>query len=455
MTIVKYLWPRQLFPLHQFHWFRMNETGEIVDNYHKTIIPQYRIFYCNIKPNYMKRLIISLLALCMLTYSCKKEKKEDRTFSIQGYAQKGPFVAGANVTIIELDSNLDPTGRIFETVVEDNSGKFSFPNVEFATEYVEIKVVGQAYDEIYGFVPNETLTLTSVAEVSTSANINVNIITNLISPRIKGLVNAGLSFDDAKKQSEMELLKIFNLEKHSFSGSELMNLADNNIDGGALLLISSLIQFRCLTEMNYQEYLSFQEYVTKLQIDFSDNGSIDTEIYKKSLYTSAQVLDMEQVNKNLTSRYSEMGIDYMAYNCDALLNEFIRNSTFPSYFDNVIPAERNNMINLLAQQDDTIYIDSNAKYLIALDCPQDNSFGSAEIFVATTDNTFVLSDKFITDTPYPNLRLYYSNYRVNGGFQEVLDAPISFSKSGQLTITAYLKSIRGIDFKIEKTVIWN
>ncbi|MDC3287938.1 hypothetical protein OAV00_03285, partial [Candidatus Marinimicrobia bacterium] len=68
--------------------------------------------------------------------------------SLDGQAQKGPFNNGTAINIAELTNTLIPTGRNFSTTITDNTGRFSVPNVQLESPYVELRANGFYFNEV-------------------------------------------------------------------------------------------------------------------------------------------------------------------------------------------------------------------------------------------------------------------------------------------------------------------
>lgn len=71
-------------------------------------------------------------------------------YSIDGRAQKGPFIQGTTVRISELDSNLVPTGRSFETTIGSDTGEFSLPAVLLESQFVRLSANGFYFNVVTG-----------------------------------------------------------------------------------------------------------------------------------------------------------------------------------------------------------------------------------------------------------------------------------------------------------------
>ncbi|HNH59940.1 MAG TPA: hypothetical protein PLS80_07945, partial [Cyclobacteriaceae bacterium] len=169
---------------------------------------------------------------------------EEKTYSIEGYAQKGPFIVGSNVTVSELNENLYPTGRVFFATILDNTGHFELPGVILVSPFILIKVEGSSYSEVQGGVPTgESLTLYSIADITESETININILTHLEKERVEYLVQEeSKSFNEAKEQALEELLEVFDLQDYSVQASEDLTILSSNEGNAVLLAVSSIIE---------------------------------------------------------------------------------------------------------------------------------------------------------------------------------------------------------------------
>jgi hypothetical protein len=285
--------------------------------------------------------VIAMLASLL---SCEetiiKEEKVGETYAIKGYAQKGPFIVGTNVTVAELNEKLFPTGRVFLATILDDKGRFEIPGVVLESPYVQIKIRGRYFSEITGNVLSEELTLYSLADIRKSEAINVNIITHVESERVTQLVQKeNLSFDEAKAKAFKEFLTIFEWDNLDVASSELLDFTKNN-QGGAILLAAASI-----FERVQDEYIKRLETITNFKADFAD-GKIDSTRILNRLLTAASLLNEEQIIKNLELKYGEIEFPNFGF----LLEQFKQNSPYTDYtmFTNVFPESVGNKINLLS-----------------------------------------------------------------------------------------------------------
>jgi hypothetical protein len=144
-----------------------------------------RIFsFCNTLKKSFSILFILIL------FACQKDNWPIIR-NIQGFAQKGPFLVGSDVTISELDKNLNPTGKVFFSTIDDNKGRFKIPEVELASQYIQVKVEGKYYHEVWRGFPHDELTLYSLADLSEGNFSNVNLLTHIQKSRVELLVKEG------------------------------------------------------------------------------------------------------------------------------------------------------------------------------------------------------------------------------------------------------------------------
>lgn len=387
------------------------------------------------------RKAIVLIFFALLMTSCSKD--DINTYKLEGYAQKGPFISGANVTIIELDNKLVPTGKSYYSTVEDNLGHFSFPNVKFSSNYVQLKVEGNCYNEVTGDVPMENLTLLSIVDISNNSLINVNLLSHFEQSRILNLVTKGTSFQSAKKQAKDEILKVFNLQDKLISNPELLNISSSNLDGGVLLFISSII------DNNIGSGMTSQEFITNFTTDFKEDGIIDSDIIQKTLAGSAYVLDPERITTNLTTRYSEMGISIKPYEISLLAKQFLINTSFPNIYNNLFPESVDGAINLLIQSD-TIIIDKNSNYCIGINNLVDYGLSCISIILtAASYNNFSTPNHYWVDSDGKLFDALCDD-------QANLIFPISFADKGEFTLEliAYAHIPKKYYYFPTKHIIW-
>lgn len=203
-------------------------------------------------------------------------------------AQKGPFAIGSTITVYELDGNYAQTDNSLVDTIETidwykESGTFKVSNVTLASQYALFEVNGYFYSEIDGKMSGEPISLNALADLSSRDKVNINVLTHLEYKRVLYLVKTGISFSDAKKQAESEVLQAFGIEG-DFSSSEDLNIFGTKPENAALLAMSALT----LCEGND----SLSERLSKIVIDFETDGRWDDEITKAKIADCAYEKDL-------------------------------------------------------------------------------------------------------------------------------------------------------------------
>ncbi|MEJ5265360.1 MAG: hypothetical protein WHT29_08610 [Bacteroidales bacterium] len=276
----------------------------------------------------MKPLQILILTIIFTSLmGCDKENTDlsnggSRSYSkILGYAQKGPFINGASVTLSELDENLVPTGKTFSAQILDNRGTFELRNATLASPYVELKVEGYYFDEVKNSLSTAPLILYALADVSEHASINVNVLTHLEKSRVDYLIAKGKSFKDAKKQAEQEILNIFEINKDDMVAAELLDLSKNGDDHAILLAVSAILQ-------GHLSVGDLSELLANISTDIREDGKLDSRTLGSILMNNARTIDIATVRSNLEKRYETLGIQANVADGEAFIKNFINNAPF-------------------------------------------------------------------------------------------------------------------------------
>ena len=153
-------------------------------------------------------LSVLCLSACSNTTAGTSDDPNQVTASIKGVVEKGPFVKGTTVTLYELNpETFAQTGKVFTGTVEGDNGGFSLSKVELNSRYVLLEAFGYYWDERTGKNTTSPLSLKAVAHVNEDSKININIGTHITHKRMLSLIESGIDFDEAKNQTESELVK--------------------------------------------------------------------------------------------------------------------------------------------------------------------------------------------------------------------------------------------------------
>ena len=193
-------------------------------------------------------------------------QNSSRDSSVAKQAYMGTLFAtkGTVVSIYELDSlTLEKTGRYYADTIDNDSGKFSFENIELASPYVLIETLDSCetadcsergawymrpHFEIHVEYPcfklddgSESsgckvpekiskfpLQLSAIVDLRKLDVVSVNSLTDAKVPLLKKYIADGLSFDEAGRKAEQEILdflgvydELKNFEKVDDEESEL------------------------------------------------------------------------------------------------------------------------------------------------------------------------------------------------------------------------------------------
>ena len=228
----------------------------------------------------------------------------DKSYSINGNIQKGPFIQGSSITIQPLNSNLKPIGQMFTTQTANDAGLFELDGVN--SKFADIIATGYYFDEVVGKISSSMLTLRSIADLEDGAATNVNILTTLTYNRIKSLVtNDGKDVTEAQNQAEKELYTALgipaDLQPNVSCGA--MNIANNGEGDGLLLALSAILQDgRSVGELT--------EYISKFAYDLADDGQVSETLVEKFNLDGRHVLRFDvRIKNNLRARYEDLGIE--------------------------------------------------------------------------------------------------------------------------------------------------
>jgi uncharacterized protein (TIGR02145 family) len=247
------------------------------------------------------------LCSCSLCFNgCKRDDVPSGDSSIfieslSGFAQKGPYVNGSSVTLLELDETLAATGKSFETQIIDNSGLFNLSQFKLVSPYVMLKVDGYYFNELKGDRETSPLILYALCDLTDRSTVNVNLLTHVERQRIEVLIKGGLSFQDARDSAQQELLAVFDYTGSGTGAAETLDISKAGEANGMLLAISVILQ-------GTHDAASLTEFLATFVADFQDNGQIDDEGIEKSLLSQANQLDTGLIRKNLDTRFKSLGI---------------------------------------------------------------------------------------------------------------------------------------------------
>jgi uncharacterized protein (TIGR02145 family) len=235
---------------------------------------------------------------------------------ITGFVQKGPFINGTSISMYELNSSMEQTGRAFNTQIHNNQGSFEVNNVELSSPYVELSANGYYYNEINGQVTQSTINLLALSDISDKSTINVNILTHLEKRRVEYLIAQGNSFSEAKKIAQAEVLAIFGIEKSNIASSESLDISIENEDNAILIAISVILQ-------GNRTPGQLTELLANITTNIRDSGILNNHDVHLELRNSAVILDLADIRINLENRYQELDIQASIPEFESYVNKYL------------------------------------------------------------------------------------------------------------------------------------
>ena len=242
---------------------------------------------------------IPLLTILPFLISCAKGNADISEFSVSGYAQKGQFIKGSNITAYALNEKLVAMGESFPATIKDDLGSFGISS-EVSAPYLELRAEGYYFVENTGEISGAPIYLSALA-ASSAREVNINLFTSITGGRIRKLVNEGMTFGLAKSQAEEEVLKLFPAELgNNVTGFEEMNISEDG-DANALLLAAS-----CLIQQD-RSAGEVQKLIADISSDFEADGTLSSGLLSE-IYGKAQDISIPAVVRNLMEFYREKGV---------------------------------------------------------------------------------------------------------------------------------------------------
>ncbi len=276
---------------------------------------------------------------------------------IAGYVQKGPFISGSSITISELYPDLQPTGRVFSTHIEDNSGKFVLPDVELESQSVSLKAEGFYFNERTGKLSEAQLTLYNTVDITNQGSFNINVLSHLENDRIGFLMGNGLSFSEAKKQAKSEILAVFGFEGNEELTSEQLDISRAGNDNAILLAVSIILQGQSTTG-------DFSELISQFSNDIQADGTMDNASIGTDLINGVNHANHEVIRQNIEARYMELGIDAEIPDFEYYINQFIENTDFVPTNQLVYPASGSYGLNFLIPDKTSVAKNSEGSFAV-------------------------------------------------------------------------------------------
>lgn len=243
-----------------------------------------------------------------------------KSFSIEGHAQKGPFLNGSSILITSLDTSLNQVGITYNTQILDNSGYFFTNGLNLNSSFVTLRADGFYFNEVCGEPSNAQITLNAITDLNNVPVVNVNTLTHLEKARVEYLVANGMSFSKAKEQALKEILYTFSIDTSGIMpSSETLSISNSGIEDGILIAITSILQ-------GYRSESEFSDLMANFVTDLRTDGTLNSPIIASELMSHAQILDTSSIRQNIIDRYASMGITVNVPNFGGHIQNYVDNS---------------------------------------------------------------------------------------------------------------------------------
>jgi hypothetical protein len=280
---------------------------------------------------------VAFLFLISVIGGCDRDNGS-HFYTFQGKVQKGPFVAGAQVTLNELNEGMGQTGKAFTTAILSDDGSFELHNIELGSDLALITASGFYYSELYNELSGAPLTLQAVVDLTDKELVNINVMTHLVRGRIEKLMEEGADFAGAYEQARSELLDFLGISDHPEDEFEDLDISEDS-ESNAILLSTSVILQRYTLWSNEKSGLTAEltYLLASLGTDLSDNGIIDRkELIDTILHNIAQ-LELLDIREHLESRYAELGIQAAIPPFESFIGKFQEKHSAYLYDDFTYP----------------------------------------------------------------------------------------------------------------------
>ncbi len=300
-----------------------------------------------------------LAAISVLLISCGKdpqggdEGKETKEVqcNLKGYAQKGQFIKGSQVTAFAVGADMVATGESFPANISDDLGTFAITGKTEAP-YLELRAEGYYFNEVTGEVSSSPMYLEAFVKSNDTA-ANINLFTTIIRPRVKKLIAGGTTYEKAVEQAQKELLSSKYVTDMGFSGSvnafdELDITGQSDADGILLALACKVLNQRTASQVT--------TLVQELASELEGEGKIS---YMEMVNSGFEVQPFS-VMSNMANYYAVKKLNittippFHKYFGEQYQKPFliVENGYSDSFFPTVpTPYERNYGYNILATEE--------------------------------------------------------------------------------------------------------
>lgn len=297
-----------------------------------------------------------LLLLLLMALACTKNPDEVaiKDCNLHGYAQKGQFVKGSQVTAFAVNAELVATGESFPSSISDDLGSFGVSG-KTSAPFIELRAEGYYFNELEGAISSNPLYLEAFVKSDDSA-ANINLMTTAIRPRVKKLIKEGKTFDEAVNQAQNELLRAIGFTGSSANFDEMDITGASDADG-------MLLAFACLIQCG-RSASEVTTFVQEIASDIEDDGELGATVFDKF---KSKVADVNPflVIENLANYYKEkkLAVDNVPAFYRFLDKKYdvpfmiVDDSLMPSDTSHESPGQIDSGLNVLAAINFTVEVD--------------------------------------------------------------------------------------------------
>ena len=231
-----------------------------------------------------------------------------------------------------MDSNGNPTGRVFNTSTTNDLGEFAI-TFTTAESYALIESHGFYYNEVTGGLSVSPIGLRAYAALDGGVqNVHVNMVTHLTSGRVAALVEAGETVPDAIATAEQELKDALAVtdEEVDVAGTAMTVTEGDNVGSRYLLATASILAQAAEDAMGPID-AELQSLVNQIATDLED-GLLDAMALVDRIADAKAVLDTAEIMADLTAYLEEKGSMLGVPNIDLILDQ--DNDTLVNAVDN-------------------------------------------------------------------------------------------------------------------------
>ena len=239
---------------------------------------------------------------------------------VSGFTQKGPFLMGSEVNVIELRDGrtLDQTGDNFEAKIQSDDGQFKLNARMMMSQYLELHAKGYYRNEVNGKNSNAQLTLYALTDVMMRSGgvVNINLLTHLEYHRVVYLVKEKkMRVAAAKDTAEREIFNLLHIDSKDFFNSEDLNIVGSSEGDAALLAFSVMFQ-------GDRDVSQLSALLTSVSTDMEKDGVWNDTKMRDSIADWAENAEAKGRLAKIRSNVEDWGLSAMVPNFEKYIRSF-------------------------------------------------------------------------------------------------------------------------------------